>query len=246
MNLNIKPSGSIFSTKDYSVFKTLDGNRIVNPLHVKKLVKSMQEKDLSIPIVVNEKFEVIDGQHRLSARTQLNLEVPFIICENYSLDDVHRANANHMKWSHLDFLKGYAEAGNSSYEFMLLTYEEHKNDLTVSNILRVTANIMESGGVHNKFKEGEWEVAIDARLQIVKLVNELAELSKIFGIKMIDAHFVDCYLKVSKMEEFDSTRFYERCSKYRHLMEKSMTISTYLFYFDKIYNYKSRDVVKLK
>lgn len=241
----LKPSGVVYSTSDYTIFSSLDGNRIVNPFHVKKLVHSMKEKDLMIPIIVNEKYQVIDGQHRLAARTNLNLEVPFIICKNYTLDDVHRANANHMKWTQLDFLKGYSEAGNSNYEFMLNLYNENSENINVSNVLRVTSNICQNIN-GRKFVDGTWEIDLFERLAITDIIVKLVELSKVFGYKAIDAHFVDCYLKCSKNPDFDSVRFYEKCSKYKHLMEKSPNISTYLFYFDKIYNYRSKDVVKLK
>ena len=76
----------VFSTMNYEIFSSLDGNRIVNPLHVKKIADSMKIKVLFIPIIVNEEFQVIDGQHRLEARKQLGLEVPYIICPNYTLE----------------------------------------------------------------------------------------------------------------------------------------------------------------
>ena len=52
-------------TKNYSMFTTIGGNRPLNELHLNRLKKSMEEELLISPIIVNEKHEVIDGQHRL-------------------------------------------------------------------------------------------------------------------------------------------------------------------------------------
>ena len=58
----------IHSTYDLSIFKILDGNRNINLGHVERLVKSIEENGfLKMPIIVNDNFDVIDGQHRLMA-----------------------------------------------------------------------------------------------------------------------------------------------------------------------------------
>ena len=54
----------IYKTTDYSVFKYLKGNRSVNELHVRRLVEAIKEKDLQVPIIVDEKMNVVEGQHR--------------------------------------------------------------------------------------------------------------------------------------------------------------------------------------
>ena len=68
-----------FETTDYSKFKKTRGNRPVDEAHVQQLKKLIEEKDLYDPIRVNKNMEVIDGQHTLEARKQLDLKIPFII-----------------------------------------------------------------------------------------------------------------------------------------------------------------------
>ena len=64
-----KKVGEIFETKDYSIFKFRDDNRLVNANHVKKLANRMKERGwLSSSVVtLNGSGEVIDGQHRVKA-----------------------------------------------------------------------------------------------------------------------------------------------------------------------------------
>jgi hypothetical protein len=74
MNLQIK--NKYFETTEYTKFKKARGNRPVDEGHVKQLKKLIAEKDLYDPIRVNKDMEVIDGQHTLQARKELDLKVP--------------------------------------------------------------------------------------------------------------------------------------------------------------------------
>lgn len=50
----------IYKTFNYDMFKYIGGNRLINKLNYKKLSESMKEKQLVIPILVNDKMEIID------------------------------------------------------------------------------------------------------------------------------------------------------------------------------------------
>ena len=49
----------------------------------------MKKKYLVSPILVNEKMEVIDGQHRLQAQKELNLPTYYIKNKGYDLLHKH-------------------------------------------------------------------------------------------------------------------------------------------------------------
>jgi len=57
-----KKVGEIFETKDYSMFKFREDNRLVNTNHVKKLANRMKEKGwlASSVVTLNGSGEVID------------------------------------------------------------------------------------------------------------------------------------------------------------------------------------------
>ena len=67
MNLYNEKVTEIRETNNYDIFKNMLGNRELKDKNYKKLMRSINEKQLIIPILVNEKFEIIDGQHRFSA-----------------------------------------------------------------------------------------------------------------------------------------------------------------------------------
>ena len=51
---------TVNETYEYGRFKELDGNRTISTHHVAEIVSSMRQKYLITPILVNERFEVID------------------------------------------------------------------------------------------------------------------------------------------------------------------------------------------
>ena len=63
----------INQTTDYDRFTFIEGNRDICHLHLNRLIQSMQEKCIPVPILVNEKYEIVDGQHRWSAVKHLGL-----------------------------------------------------------------------------------------------------------------------------------------------------------------------------
>ena len=72
--------GFVYSTEDYSVFQKLNGNRDVLESRKNKIMESILERGwIRNPIVVNQKFEVIDGQGRLEALQELKMPVEYVI-----------------------------------------------------------------------------------------------------------------------------------------------------------------------
>ena len=58
--------GHIYETTDYGKFKVLCGNRFVD--HSDMIVESIKSVGLlNSPIIVNDKYEIIDGQNRFDA-----------------------------------------------------------------------------------------------------------------------------------------------------------------------------------
>jgi ParB-like chromosome segregation protein Spo0J len=80
----------ILKTSDYTLFRTIEGNRNINLLHLNRLRQSMLEKYLFTIIIVNENMEIIDGQHRFTVCRELGLPVYYVICQDYGLAEVHR------------------------------------------------------------------------------------------------------------------------------------------------------------
>jgi hypothetical protein len=106
---------SVYMTTNYDQFNIMGDNRDINLLHVKRLVESFNVKHLICPIIVNEKMQVIDGQHRLQASRETGSPVHYIVVAGYGIEEVQRLNNNQKNWTKADFLEMYCAQGVRVY-----------------------------------------------------------------------------------------------------------------------------------
>ena len=117
--------GEVFTVprKDFEKFKILERNRDISKSQVNKLVGKLQEpKGQLVPIIINEKWEVINGQHRLEAITESSIE-HIIVMMSYgaTIEDVIVMNTTEKKWGFWDYLKCNAhETAPNSAEYKKL------------------------------------------------------------------------------------------------------------------------------
>lgn len=99
-------------TKDYSLFKVAK-NRSVNPKDVAKKRKSIAEIGLQSPIIVNKRYEIVDGQHRFHALKELNLPVDYLVSYNWK-EEEHTATINNTQksWNTENWAEFRASQGN--------------------------------------------------------------------------------------------------------------------------------------
>lgn len=175
----------VYTTKDYSIFKRLTGNRDIPESRISKIAASIQEIGwIKNPIVVNEKMEVIDGQGRLTALQRLGLPVEYIIAEGAGSTECIYMNMNMVNWKLPDFIKSYAEQGNSNYQRLLSLMEKYANgnlDIISTAVYRV------SKSKHKDIKQGtlqltqeQYEAAIP-RLKFIQPLLETINQKKIPG-----------------------------------------------------------------
>ena len=81
----------IVKTTDYSIFKKINGNRGISHSHVTKLTAAIARRNLLqlFPIIVNEKMEIVDGQHRLWAAKRLKLPIYYEKMKEAGLEEIH-------------------------------------------------------------------------------------------------------------------------------------------------------------
>lgn len=122
--MSIKVINQVLQTTDYNLFKKLDGNRRLNKAHVKRLLDSFRKEKLQCPIVVNQNYEIIDGQHRFESSKELGLPVDFIMCNDYGLREVQLLNSNSSNWKKEDYLNAFCDSGEKEY----LKFREFMNE----------------------------------------------------------------------------------------------------------------------
>lgn len=153
-----KTIGQIYVTKDYDKFKTIDENREVKS--IKKILESIDTVGQVIsPILVNENYEVIDGQHRLEAFKTRDLPVYYIIQPGIGYTECQYLNIGQTNWSTMDYVKSYAKQGDENYQRLLRLIAEFGKDYKFEGILAFTTEIYPTGGgCHTLVKKKQFKL----------------------------------------------------------------------------------------
>lgn len=131
--------GSVYVSRDYDKFKFFDENREVTKARANKIRKSMEINGIIVnPILVNEDFEVIDGQGRLTALRELGAPIHYIKLSGVGAHECRALNSTATNWSTLDHIKSHAKSGNMSFQRLVQLLEEFP-DIPVTNCLRFLA-----------------------------------------------------------------------------------------------------------
>lgn len=165
--------GILYHTKDYSKFKTLLGNREISKVAVKNLIDSMKGIGvLPVPLIVNERYEVIDGQHRLIAIEALKGTAYYIIVPGLELSDCIALNGEQRNWKPFDFIKSYADRHYEQYE-ALMYYVNLYNDIAPSVVMRAMSGSYDL----NRVKKGAYKITSDIKsgigiLEVLRTIKQ--------------------------------------------------------------------------
>ena len=235
----------VHTTKDYSLFKILNGNRDVNHLHLSRLKESMKKNHLTTIIMVNEKFEIIDGQHRFLISQELKLSINYIVSKNYGLAEVQILNANMKNWTIVDYVNGYCDLGYKDYEI----YRKFINEYGFTNQV---ALVLLSGG----FICGNSEVSISTKFKEGKFkINDLNNSKKMADkIMMIEPYykgylrrsFIFALIGMFKNENFEFTEFLAKLKQQPTTLQDCTNVSQYKSLIEEIYNYRRREKINLR
>lgn len=177
----------IFVTNSYEIFKNIKGNRSLRQNNLNKIMESMKEKQLIIPICVNDKMEIIDGQHRYSSCRELRLPVYYYIQPGYNIEDVERANRANTNWFLTDFLASYSSKGIFTY--IELSAIVDKYGLSIAELLKVLS----------KFKKSNM-LDVTESFKNETLIIKDADLDKVIT-------FLECLRTFQNFPEYKNSRF---------------------------------------
>jgi len=254
---NATEVNKVYKTNDLTIFKVIGGNRVPNPQHIKRLKTSILENGmLCNPILVNDKMEVIDGQHRLLASKECDSFIYYIILKNYSLQEVHTLNLNQKNWTKKDFMDGYADMGIESY-IKLKHFIENNQDFTFADCVSLCSNLagktlgidmrpLKNGLTSNQteiFAAGTWKG------KDFELANEWAEkikLIKHYYVGYNRSTFVSVMIGLFKNPLFDYSEFMHKVRLQPKSLVDCANAAQQRLLIEEIYNYKSRNKVNLR
>lgn len=148
----------IKQTTDYDQFKNIVGNRSIYKEHLNELKKEIERNNLlSVqPIIVNEKKEIIDGQHRLEAAKMLGLPIYYIVVPGLNIEHLVRLNNTQKRWKMMDYVELHCALGNPQYIYLRDFMKYNKLSLSNAVLLVSSWGNMTTGS--HAFKEGRYQI----------------------------------------------------------------------------------------
>lgn len=231
-------------TSNPNIFYSLPGNREINWGHVYKLVKAMEEKDYlssAHPILVNENFEIIDGQHRLEALKMLNRPIYYIQGQNLKLEDVQMLNAFSKNWTPHDFALSYAKLGHVNYVVYLDLISKFKLN-TGNKTLKLKHEALLLYITHSKqaqndaFKKGGLAMPDEKKTrymltQLIDVASCIPDDTRVMG-KIFSLAFYD----LCNHPDYNHKHMVAKMRKYSDKLGKYVTVQDCLRELESIYN----------
>lgn len=235
-------SPTILMTENYSLFKSINGNRNVNKSHVKKLKESIQIDPKTIflaPILVNEKYEIIDGQHRVEAIRELGLPIYYIQHKGLDLDTVQKLNSTAKQWQPIDYAKAYAISGKK-FAINYQHYVDAKDSefgINHDSLLRYLA--LDQPITSISFKQGA--LVVPDFKKSMKLLKMLKDLSIYRRYKI--RNFALAFLKLAQEKGYDHKRMVSQFKQHLDLFEDRASEVGYFLELNRIYNIGLDEVI---
>ena len=235
-----KSISQVHTTTDYFLFKPIGGNRNKNLLHINRLKKSMAENYLFTVIIVNEKLEIIDGQHRFDVIQELGLPLHYIICKGYGLNEVHILNANSKNWNADDYEEGYCNLGYKDY----IIYRDFRKKYGIGHN---ECELLLTGA----FKGPRVSNFYTGKLKVTNLEEATRMIEKILSIEPYYSGvrrrvFINAMISLLKNENFEFTEFVQKLKTQPTALVDCTNTTQYKSLIEEIYNYRRREKVNLR
>ena len=262
----IKQSDVIYSTTDLSIFKFMgSGNRKLYDEHVKQIKDRISNIYLKTIIIVNKNMEIIDGQHRFAAVSQLNkdrdekglppLFIEFLIVPDYGKLECSEYNGKNKTWNNQEIANACEGLGIKEY----IIYSKFKEKFNFSH--NVVLGLFSNNPSNSK--------NFSAIFKNRKLTIDNLKLSMINAYKILDivetgvipigkndqpiSIFLLGLIKIFNQDNYDHKRMVSKCMEYeeenRRPLRKTTNTTEVKLIFEEIYNKGEKikiDFVSLK
>tara|TARA_Y100001951_G_C11244321_1_gene242443 strand:+ start:268 stop:1014 length:747 start_codon:yes stop_codon:yes gene_type:complete len=232
----------IHTTENYNAFNSLRGNRNIRERHVRNLVEAIRNKDMELPIIVDAKMNIIDGQHRLEAYKIVGHPIKYIIRDDLKIKDVRMLNSVQAKWSMTEFLMSYCKLGNKEYallEWFVRTYK-----------LNIKESIAMLNGKHysdvrmlNTFKDGKFTIT---HLEQAKTwARRLREINEYFEFSR-SQKFIYAMLSCFVNKSFNYKHWIKKLSINSVKLRVQASRNDYIVNIERLYNYNTNPKNRIK
>lgn len=211
-------------------FSYLGGiNRPINPGHVSKIAKSIYILGMLRVVICTEvsfitgkkELYVLDGQHGLNGALRNGDEIPYVVIQIDSKQELIEAlallNNSSKVWSMLDYITAWS-CLNPDYIKLNHYYQVYDFDLCF--LASVFMSLVDGGNISKKIKHGEFKVSNESNC--VDILDKLTDVFKIINRLNRKENTYVCreYVKfVKNSKDYDHKKFLSNLTKNKKKFE---------------------------
>lgn len=231
---------------NYDQFVLMDTNRDQSRGHIETIKKAFEKVGNLTrvqPILVNEKYEIIDGQHRFVACKELDEPIFFTMVPGLGVSDAREMNTLHRGWTIADYARSYAIGGDINYQ----RYEQLREDFGYTHSIVMTyAMGYEQDGAFKRFRAGQFTLSPRQVEEAKERLQQLADIADNFKLAAT-IPFARALLNVHKIEGFDHARLVDKFNKYgTSLVVRQAGVPQYMRLLEDIYNHNQTESTRLR
>lgn len=245
--VNKEKATTVHVSNDYKKFNFLIENRQTARTHINKLKDAIQRNPEILevqPILVNEKFEIIDGQHRFTAASELGLPIHYTVVDHLDITTAREMNVMQRRWGVDDYAYSFAKAGNIHYK----AFNEYRREYpsVSSTIIQIVIGGGESSNMAQDFRKGDFIVKReeDDAKWVLDQLDKIREATS--GEIPLGKAFVSALLTSINKEDFHFEEFLSNLKRKPDAFHRTSTVRDALRMIEDIYNYhKSTNLIRL-
>lgn len=234
-----KQNGITFLTDELNRFKLIDGNRTDWELRAKNIAKSVEKVGyIPAPIIVNEKYEIIDGQARFTYCKQTKTPITYLVINGLTIDDCIAMNTSTTRWKLADYIESYAKRGWSDYVILneFIKAAESKGYGFSESVWALSGT--DTSNCNEKIKNGEFVLKDGA----VKRAEEFVAFWDCFkDIKTNNkAVFFKALGYCCLIESVDKNRLIRKAHQFPRVFLNISNVTDAIDVFEDVYNDRNR------
>jgi hypothetical protein len=232
---NGKKVNEVYQTKDYSMFKFRNDNRVINKSHVKNIANNMKVRgwERGSYVVINKKGEIIDGQHRVTAAMETGVSIQYILETTAGFETIRSLNSRQRNWAIHDHIHGFVVEGNPHY-VKLDNFMKMYPDLKPTECMMMVTNSL-SGTDRETFESGRFVTkSMDKAVEWAANIMELKPYFEGYN----RSTFVRAIIKtLTKCKEFSFEEFVRKVKVRPSNIHFCGSVDEYIKMIEDIYNF---------
>ena len=233
--------------ESYQKFRFIDCNRIVTQAKVNRMKREILRHDLTNEFTIRVKpsqcgkyLDIYDGQNRFQALCELTMPIHYQLT-SMNIDDIGSTNSVQDKWKLKDALYHYCIRQLEDYIILAEFHKIYKYPISTLVVLLSGKNTKK---IQEEFRSGNFEITQDVE-SIKEILNRVAQFREFNDEVARSRQFLLVYIDLLTEPVFEHEKLLHKVKLAPSKFIKCNTQNEYKRMIEKIYNYRSSEIVRL-